>query len=417
MKKTFVSVAATTIITTAIATPSMAATYKVKNGDSLWKIANKYDTTVANLKKLNNLKSDMIKPNQVLTVSKSTKTVSKVSTAKNTSTSKTYTVKKGDSLSKIANMYKVSVANLKSWNHLKSNIIYPGDKLKVSSQNSTTSQSKKTAATNKTTSPTTTVGTSYLVKSGDTLSKIGKQFGVSVAELKKLNKLTSDMIYVGQKLIIKKQAGQATTTPKVNTPAKSPSHSTGTTYIVKSGDTLSKIGKEFGVSVAELKKLNKLTSDMIYVGQKLNIKQQAGQTAAPPKVDKPAGLSSTFSVKKVIDTAKKLVGTPYVWAGATPSGFDCSGFIYYVYNNAGLSLPRISSEGYYNRSYYVTKSPQQGDLVFFTGTYKSGISHLGIYIGNNQFIHASSDGVQLSSLDNSYWKSHFDGFKRLYDAD
>lgn len=342
------SVAATTIITTAIATPSMAATYKVKNGDSLWKIANKYDTTVANLKKLNNLKSDMIKPNQVLTVSKSTKTVSKVSTAKNTSTSKTYTVKKGDSLSKIANMYKVSVANLKSWNHLKSNIIYPGDKLKVSSQNSTTSQSKKPAATNKTTSPTTTVGTSYLVKSGDTLSKIGKQFGVSVSELKKLNKLTSDMIYVGQKL---------------------------------------------------------------------NIKQQAGQTAAPPKVDTPAGLDTTFSVKKVIDTAKKLVGTPYVWAGATPSGFDCSGFIYYVYNNAGLSLPRISSEGYYNRSYYVTKSPQQGDLVFFTGTYKSGISHLGIYIGNNQFIHASSDGVQLSSLDNSYWKSHFDGFKRLYDAD
>lgn len=351
------SVAATTIITTAVAAPSMAATYKVKKGDSLWKIANKYDTSVTNLKKLNNLKSDTIKPNQVLTVSKSTKTVSSVSTAKNTSTTKTYTVKKGDSLSKIANTYKVTVANLKSWNHLKSNIIYPGDKLKVSKPNSTTTQPKTPAA---------------------------------------------------------KPAS-----PKPSTPAKSPTPPVaGTTYTVKSGDSLSKISKDFGVSIAELKKLNKLTSDMIYVGQKLIIKQQAGQTTTPPpKVDTPAGLDTSFSAKKVIDEAKKLVGIPYVWGGSTLNGFDCSGFIYYVYNNAGLSLPRTSSEGYYSRSYYVTKSPQQGDFVFFTDTYKSGISHLGIYIGNNQFIHASSDGVQLSSLDNSYWKSHFDGFKRLYEAE
>ena len=78
------------------------------------------------------------------------------------------------------------------------------------------------------------------------------------------------------------------------------------------------------------------------------------------------------------------------------------------------SVKRLSSEGYYSRSYYVN-SPQPGDLVFFENAYKKGISHLGIYIGNNEFIHAGDNGVQVTSLSNSYWKSKFDGFKRFYE--
>jgi len=79
-----------------------------------------------------------------------------------------------------------------------------------------------------------------------------------------------------------------------------------------------------------------------------------------------------------------------------------------------MDISRLSTDGYYNRSFYVNK-PQVGDLVFFSGTYRAGISHMGIYVGNNQFIHAgSSTGVTVTSLDNSYWKSHFEGFKRFY---
>ena len=65
------------------------------------------------------------------------------------------------------------------------------------------------------------------------------------------------------------------------------------------------------------------------------------------------------------------MGVPYVWAGSTPDGFDCSGFIYYAYNKAGKQMGRYSSEGYYNRSFYVNE-PQPGDLVFFENTYKKG---------------------------------------------
>lgn len=416
MKKTIVSVAATTIITGAIASPSLAATYKVKKGDSLWTIAKKYDTSISNLMKWNNLKSDLLMPNQVLTVSKSNKQVSSVPNQP-TSNAKTYKVKSGDSLSKIAQKYNVTVANLKSWNNLKSHLIYPGDVLKVlGSSGSNASVSKPNSTVSSPSNSSNVQGSTYTVKPGDTLSKISIQTGISVVDLKKLNNLKSDLIYAGDVLKISKSD---TSVSKPNPPVSPPSNSSnvqGSTYTVKSGDTLSKISLETGISVADLKKLNNLKSDLIYVGQKLVIKKQSGQVTTPPKDETPTAPDLGFSAQKLINEATKLLGIPYVWGGSTPSGFDCSGFIYYTFAKAGIDLPRTSSEGYYSRSYYV-KAPQLGDLVFFADTYKKGISHLGIYIGNNQFIHASSDGVQISSLDNSYWKSHFDGFKRLYELD
>ena len=103
-------------------------------------------------------------------------------------------------------------------------------------------------------------------------------------------------------------------------------------------------------------------------------------------------------------------------ADLSTRGFDCSGFIYYVYNQAGVSIPRTNAKGFDARSYEVSK-PQVGDLVFFKNTYTAGISHVGIYIGNNQFLHAGGDRVQVTSLSDSYWSKHFDSFKRLYSMD
>ncbi|MGM8213631.1 C40 family peptidase [Virgibacillus sp. W0430] len=124
--------------------------------------------------------------------------------------------------------------------------------------------------------------------------------------------------------------------------------------------------------------------------------------------------SASFNVSQLVNIAKGVLGTPYVWGGQTKNGFDCSGFIHFAYNEAGLSMGRQSTDGYYNRSYYID-NPQVGDLVFFKNTYRNGISHMGIYLGNNQFIHAgTSTGVTISSLSNSYWKKHYDGFKRFY---
>lgn len=114
---------------------------------------------------------------------------------------------------------------------------------------------------------------------------------------------------------------------------------------------------------------------------------------------------------EIVSTARKYVGTPYVWGGTTPSGFDCSGFVQYVFAQHGINLPRTSSEMYEMGT--PVSDPQAGDLVFFS-TYEPGVSHVGIYLGNGQFISStSSSGVQIVSMDNPYWASRYIGARRI----
>ena len=114
----------------------------------------------------------------------------------------------------------------------------------------------------------------------------------------------------------------------------------------------------------------------------------------------------------IASIAPGFVGVPYVFGGKTPTGFDCSGFIYYVHQFVGLDIVRMSAEDYYKKAAKVL-IPEIGDLVFFKDTYKVGISHMGIYMGDNNFVHASSKGVEITNLDNVYWQKHFVGFKRF----
>ncbi|HET7657397.1 MAG TPA: NlpC/P60 family protein [Bacillales bacterium] len=124
----------------------------------------------------------------------------------------------------------------------------------------------------------------------------------------------------------------------------------------------------------------------------------------------------TSSSTNVIDIAKSLIGTPYKWGGSTPSGFDCSGFIDYVYAKVGINLPHSANALWYGAGSKVG-SPQVGDLIFFTHTYNTTntATHVGIYIGGGRFIHAESSGVRISSLsgEGGYWQSHYLGAKSL----
>ena len=113
----------------------------------------------------------------------------------------------------------------------------------------------------------------------------------------------------------------------------------------------------------------------------------------------------------VIQVANSFIGTPYVWGGTSPSGFDCSGFIQYVYQSEDITIPRTVSE-IWNFSEPVD-APSVGDLVFFS-TYKPGPSHMGIYVGDGKFIHAGeSRGVEISEMSNAYWEPKYLGAKRI----
>ena len=201
--------------------------YVVKKGDSLWKIANSYGISVDALKKANNLTSNNLDIGQLLLIPGTQKEEAGT----------TYVVKSGDSLWKIANNYGISVNELKSANNLTSDLLSIGQQLVIPSGNPGNA------------------GTTYVVKAGDSLWKIANNYGVGVNELKSANNLTSDLLSIGQQLVI----------PSGNV------GNTGTTYVVKAGDSLWKIANNYGVSVDALKKVNNLTSNLLSIGQTLVI--------------------------------------------------------------------------------------------------------------------------------------------------
>ena len=124
------------------------------------------------------------------------------------------------------------------------------------------------------------------------------------------------------------------------------------------------------------------------------------------------GTANCRLAKQLLGIANQYKGVPYVFGGSTPSGFDCSGFTRYVYSAVGISLPRCADEQYSVGSDVSMSNLQPGDLVFFS-TYEPGISHVGIYIGDSQFINASNDGVSVADLNSRYWASRYVGAKRV----
>lgn len=204
--------------------------YIVQKGDSLWGIARKNGLTVDELKKINNLSSNMLTIGQKLLI-KDTSSSDEVGVY--------YTVSKGDTLYGIANKYGLTVDELKKMNSLTSNNLTINQKLLVGGTSNDLDMNYNT----------------YIVKSGDTLWSIASKNNMTVDELKKINNLSNSLLSIGQKLLV--ENGMGTTSDKI--------------YIVKSGDSLYKIAKNYGSTVTDIINSNNLSTTNLSIGQVLYI--------------------------------------------------------------------------------------------------------------------------------------------------
>lgn len=202
--------------------------YVVKNGDSLYSIANKFGVSVESLKSINGITGNLINVGQRLVIPSDV--------VVNPGDYVVYTVKRNDSLWNIANSYGVSVNDIVDYNNLGTTVLQIGQQLLIPNLDNSFSDS----------------GVIYVVKNGDSLWSIGKKYNVSVNDLKSANNLNSNMLSIGQQLII-------------------PESSDYQTYTVKSGDSLWKIAQNYDVNVNDLIKLNNLSSNVLSIGQTLLI--------------------------------------------------------------------------------------------------------------------------------------------------
>ena len=265
------------------ASQSTADTYTVQSGDTLWGIANTHDTTVNNLKQINDLTSDTIYVGQVLKLTQQSTTQQASSKPSQSNSSDFYTVKAGDSLWKIAMGNDLTVDHLKQMNNLTTNTIYVGQQLRIKEGQTNSQPSQSNSQTNQSSQ---NAGT-YTVKAGDTLWGIANDHDTTVNALKQNNHLSSETIYVGQVLSL----GQTSLTSSHSQATASAQSSTSNgTYTVKSGDTLWSIANANDMTVAQLKQKNDLSNDTIYVGQKLNVSSAKSTSATSTP-------SATYTVK------------------------------------------------------------------------------------------------------------------------
>ncbi len=274
----------------------------------------------------------------------------------------------------------------------------------------------------------------YTVKKGDNIWQISKKFNVSISDIKKANNLKNNKLQVGMKLEIPQKNDKIIKQSKSNEPEY---------HVVKKGETLFRIAQKYNISVEELKRLNGLNSNKLSKGQKLIVKASEKLkenisirdnekvpilASAKLDIDEKAeeieeikaseDLSQMSITERLLLFAKKMLHLPYRFGGNNFSGLDCSFFVKKVYSMVGIELPRSAREQFTMGVPVKKDELKPGDLVFFR-TYAKFPSHVGIYLGDNLFIHAStrSKKVTIDSLEAPYYLSRFIGAKRILGID
>ena len=282
---------------------------------------------------------------------------------------KTHKVKKNETLASLSKKYHVPLNDLKEANNRVNSSIKPGDVLVIPPRNASKSVSPDDSKE---------IASTYKVKKGDTISRVSKKTGVSIPELKRMNGLAKGKLKPGQILALRDMDSDIKSGSRV---AARPS--------LRYADLLSE--KEYEQSLADL------------------LDQETVSLRSEKETDFKAD-----NVKLLKTKAFGFLGTRYRFGGSSRSGLDCSAFVQKVFNEMEVNLPRTAREQFEKGEIVTRGDMQKGDLVFFR-TYASFPSHVGIYLGGNRMIHASSRDkrVVISSFDTPYYRSRFLGAKRV----
>lgn len=315
-----------------------------------------------------------------------------------------HTVRKGDTLSSISRKYNVSIASIKTLNNIKTSVIYPRQKLVI--------RKISVAGSVKTNAVWGYETVRYKIQKGDNLWNISKKFNASIPEIKKLNNLRSDKLIIGQALKI----NIPRTLPAITTPEPIMAVSGDKVYYtVKREETLSGIADKFGTTPDELRKANLLDDKDFKEGQILVIPKI---TTVPESESADVEEKKELSLREqILKDSFSYLGVPYKLGGSGKKSIDCSTLTRLVYANAGISLPNTSYLQHKEGVYVGIPEAEAGDLVFFKR--RGYVGHVGVYIGNNLFIHASQKNrkVTIASLDNPYFKKHFVSARRYIPVD
>jgi LysM repeat protein len=274
----------------------------------------------------------------------------------------------------------------------------------------------------------------YTVKEGDNLYRISETFGVPIEVLKRVNGLERDNLKRKQVLLIpdRKEIQKGETAKRISGKIIKKPSVVQESYVVRKGDTLFAISKREGLSIEEIKKINHLQVTALKIGQVLTLPkvgmgeeveeegEELGDSEEPiaepdekgeqeETSNKPVGTWSSSKERNLfVKVVKTFLGVPYRLGGSTLKGIDCSAFVKKIYQIFSIDLPRTAREQLHFGKGVEKNELEEGDLVFFRTRRASG-THVGIYIGNNQFVHASSlqREVKIDNLDTPYYNKRF----------
>ncbi len=288
--------------------------------------------------------------------------------------------------------------------------------------------------------PAAWADTTHIVKKGESLSSIAQKHRVSISRIQEANDLEDTRLQIGQSLTIPQSGATIPNSSSSSPKARQQNPALGgeipDTHVVKNGDTLSGIAKRYHLTVKELQELNELKGTRLRIGQILQLKQEeeyseeaeiqsgegsyeealASNDGSVIPISQGVDIMEERDLAPLVTVAESFLGMKYRRGGTNvKTGLDCSAYVQKVFRMVGMDLPRTAREQFGVGMEVARDALRLGDLVFFKRSQTKRPAHVGIYIGNDQFIHSSTTKrkIRVDSLNTRYFSARFIGGRRI----